>query len=118
MNGACWPAPTRDAVATTCTVCAQTGLVGRDGISSSAMDRSTASNGQMRLGVPEEPFGSQGEGADGAGFRVCVCVCVRARACVGVCVCDICPWLWGLEQFCIEVARCARWLRARWFGKG
>ena len=109
MNGACWPAPSRDAVATTCTVCAQTGLVGRDGISSSAMDRSTASNGQMRLGVPEEPFGSQGEGADGAGFRVCVCV--RARACV--CVCDICSWLWGLEQLCIEVARCARW-----FGKG
>ena len=71
-GGACWPAPSRDAVATTCTVCAQTGLVGRDGISSSAMDRSTASNGQMRLGVPEEPFGSQGEGADGAGFRVCV----------------------------------------------
>ena len=69
-----------------------------------------SSDGQLRVGVPEEPFGSQGD-ADGAGVRVCVCV--RAR----VCVCDICPWLWGLEQFCIEVARCARWLRARWFGK-
>ena len=41
-----------------------------------------SSDGQLRVGVPEEPFGSQGEGAYGAGFRVCVCLCACAHVCV------------------------------------